>query len=96
MILRTYEPSDREAVWALHNLALDGAGANDPGPWYDNLDRVETCYFDGGDFLVGYHGERLVAMAGCGGSTKQLAKSGACAFIRIISDRASVKPSSRR
>ena len=51
-------------MWALHNLALDGAGANDPGPWDNDLDSVETCYFDGGDFLVGYDGERLVAMGG--------------------------------
>ncbi|MDE0249309.1 MAG: GNAT family N-acetyltransferase [Gammaproteobacteria bacterium] len=51
-------------MWALHNLALDGAGGSDPGPWDNDLDRVETCYFDGGDFLVGYDGERLVAMGG--------------------------------
>lgn len=39
MKLRTYEPSDQDAVWTLHNLALDGAGANHPGPWDNDLDR---------------------------------------------------------
>ena len=64
MVLRTCGPSDREAVWALHNLALDGAGTNHPGPRESELDRVGTRYLDGGDFLAGYDGEWLVAMGG--------------------------------
>ncbi|OYR82541.1 hypothetical protein DJ72_09110, partial [Halorubrum distributum] len=53
--LRTYEPPDETAVWALHEWAIAETGV-DPSdiPGTDDLRTVETSYLDpGGDFVVG-------------------------------------------
>ena len=62
--IRRYEPEDREAVWRLHNEALDEVGAHlGNGPWDDNLHCIEAAYLEaGGEFLVGVLGRRVVAM----------------------------------
>lgn len=64
MRIRRYEPEDREAVWRLHNEALDGVGAHlGNGPWDDDLHEVEAAYLEaGGEFLVGVLDGRVVAM----------------------------------
>ena len=62
--VRRYQPSDRQAVWDLHNLALHDAQAHGGnGPWDADLRAIESSYLDeGGEFLVGTIGRRVVAM----------------------------------
>ena len=62
--IRRYQPSDYEAVWRLHNVALHAAGAHaGSGPWDDDLHQIEAVYLDnGGEFLVGINRGRIVAM----------------------------------
>ncbi len=62
--LRRYRDDDREAVWQLHNLALEHAGAHGgSGPWDDDLNAIRETYLDGGgEFLVGVDGGQIVAM----------------------------------
>ncbi len=64
MRLRRYRDADREAVWQLHNLALEHAGAHGgSGPWDDDLNAIRATYLErGGEFLVGVEGRRIVAM----------------------------------
>jgi ribosomal protein S18 acetylase RimI-like enzyme len=63
MHVRRYLPADREAVWELHNVALDAAGARFPGPWDADFDDIEGIYLrSGGEFLVGTVDGRVVAM----------------------------------
>ncbi|CAN5647133.1 hypothetical protein BH24ACT22_BH24ACT22_02630 [soil metagenome] len=62
--IRQYEPDDYEAVWNLHNTALNDVGAHlGNGSWDDDLNHIETIYSEnGGEFLVGVQEERLVAI----------------------------------
>lgn len=62
--IRRFRASDREAVWHLHNVALTTVGAHaGNGAWDDDLHAIETVYLaDGGEFLVGTLGGKLVAM----------------------------------
>ncbi len=64
LVIRRYEARDHDAVWALHNLALEQVGAHaGNGPWDEDLHRIEDAYLrDGGEFLVGQLGEHIVAM----------------------------------
>ena len=64
MEVRRYITSDHDAVWDLHNLALNEVGAHaGNGPWDDDLHRIETEYLDaGGEFYVGVLEDRIVAM----------------------------------
>ncbi|MDQ4048226.1 MAG: GNAT family N-acetyltransferase [Actinomycetota bacterium] len=64
MRLRRYRDEDREAVWHLHNLALEHAGAHGgSGPWDDDLNAIAETYLErGGEFLVGLEGRQIVAM----------------------------------
>ncbi|HEY3759644.1 MAG TPA: GNAT family N-acetyltransferase [Solirubrobacteraceae bacterium] len=64
--LRSFNDGDTEAVWRLHNLALEDAGVHGGhGPWEADLDDIPTAYLDsGGDFLVGFANGALVAMGG--------------------------------
>jgi len=63
---RSFRDDDAEAVWRLHNLALDQAGAHGGrGPWENDLRDIPATYLDtGGDFLVGLIDDELVAMGG--------------------------------
>ncbi len=76
--IRRYEARDHDADWALHNLALAQVGAHaGNGPWDEDLHRIEDAYLrDGGEFLVGLLGDRIVAMG---------------AFRRTGTDRAEIK-----
>ena len=62
--IRRYRLSDCDAVWALHNLALDDADAHlGPGPWDDDFKRIKEIYLNGdGEFLVAFHEDRLAGM----------------------------------
>jgi GNAT superfamily N-acetyltransferase len=64
LTIRRYQAGDREAVWSLHNLALEEVGAHaGNGPWDEDVRRVEATYLgDGGEFLVGVLEGRVVAM----------------------------------
>ena len=77
MEVRRYRASDHDAVWELHNIALNDVGAHaGNGPWDDDLHRIEAEYIEaGGEFYVGSVEGRIVAM----GAIKRL--SDACAEI---------------
>ena len=62
--VRRYEPGDREAVWKLHNDALNDVGAHlGNGAWDDDLHAIESVYLQGGgEFLVGERDGHVVAM----------------------------------
>jgi GNAT superfamily N-acetyltransferase len=61
--VRRYQSSDLDAVKNLHRIGLEANGSYiGSGPWEKDLDTIEATYFDGGDFFVGYLGERLVVM----------------------------------
>lgn len=64
--LRSFREEDTEAVWQLHNLALDNVGAQGGrGAWEDDLRDIRATYLDsGGDFLVGFLDGELVAIGG--------------------------------
>jgi ribosomal protein S18 acetylase RimI-like enzyme len=64
LTIRRYREADHDAVWEVHNLALHQVGAHvGNGPWDDDLHHVAEVYMaDGGEFLVGEVGTRVVAM----------------------------------
>jgi ribosomal protein S18 acetylase RimI-like enzyme len=61
---RRYLPSDHDAVWELHNLALRKVGALlGDGPWNDDFHHLEDTYIKcGGEFLVGELEGRIIVM----------------------------------
>lgn len=63
-MIRRFQDSDHDAVWALHNDALHHAGAHaGSGPWDDDLHAIRRVYLEqGGDFIVGPVDDELVAM----------------------------------
>lgn len=64
--LRSFCDNDADAVWHLHDAALEEAGTHGGrGPWEDDLRNIRGTYLDsGGDFLVGLLDGELVAMGG--------------------------------
>ena len=64
MIIRPYEPSDFDAVWELHNVALEATGAHlGTGPWYKDLEDISNVYLKNrGCFFVGLVDGRMIAM----------------------------------
>ena len=64
LLIRRYRAPDRDAVWELHNVALDAVGAHGGhGPFDDDLHHIEDVYLSGGgEFLVGELDGRIVAM----------------------------------
>ena len=64
MEVRRYRAGDHDAVWDLHNVALNEVGAHvGNGPWDDDLHRIEAVYIQaGGEFYVGTIDGRIVAM----------------------------------
>jgi ribosomal protein S18 acetylase RimI-like enzyme len=62
--IRRYREGDREAVWALHNVALHTVGAHlGNGPWDEDLRSILAVYLEtGGEFLVGELDGQIVAM----------------------------------
>jgi ribosomal protein S18 acetylase RimI-like enzyme len=65
LVLRRYEPSDLQAVWALHQLASQVAGVPTPEPYFSDLHDIERAFLNnGGAFVVGEYEGRIVAMGG--------------------------------
>jgi len=63
--LRRYEPSDLQAVWALHQLASQVAGVPTPELYFSDLHDVESAFLNsGGEFVVGECQGYIVAMGG--------------------------------
>lgn len=65
LTVRDYRPTDRDAVWDLHERALRDAGAFDPDltTLDDDFRRIPEVYVDpGGAFLVGEFAGDIVAM----------------------------------
>ena len=64
VVIRRHREADHDAVWAVHNAALNAVGAHvGNGPWDDDLHHIEKVYFqDGGEFLVGECEGEVVAM----------------------------------
>ena len=62
--LRRFEAPDARVVRELHYLGLTAAGAHlGRGPWDRDLDAIAATYLDdGGEFLVGLCGGRVVAI----------------------------------
>jgi GNAT superfamily N-acetyltransferase len=80
LVVRSYLPSDRAAVWDLHVTALEAVGARAIDPEARGVDAdfadIDGVYLrSGGEFLVGLLGDRIVAI----GALKRL--SGAVAEI---------------
>ena len=64
MQIRRYRRTDRDDVWALHDLALKPTGAHPgSGRWDEGLHQIGKVYLDnGGEFLVGVHAGEIVAI----------------------------------
>ena len=61
--IRRYEASDLTDVLRLHEAALRDVGAYvEDERWEEDLRDIESNYLEDGEFLVGIHDERLVAM----------------------------------
>lgn len=62
--IRRYEHGDAEAVWRLHVLGLEHAGAySGSGPWDEDLRDIESAYLSvGGEFFVVTHQGQVVGM----------------------------------
>ena len=75
--IRRYDPADREAIWELHNLALNLIGAHGGnGEWDADLHSIGEQYLDaGGEFIVGLVDERIVAMGALSVSTRKPPRS---------------------
>jgi ribosomal protein S18 acetylase RimI-like enzyme len=65
LVLRRYEPSDLQAVWALHQHASQVAGVPTPEPYFSDLHDVEGAFLNrGGECVVGAYQGQMVAMGG--------------------------------
>lgn len=83
--LRSFQPGDGEAVWGLHDEALDDAGVHGGhGPWEDDLRDIAGVYLDpGGDFVVAIADDELVGM---GGLQRRSANEGEIRRMRVCPD----------
>jgi GNAT superfamily N-acetyltransferase len=65
LVLRRYDPSDSQAVWALHRLASEVAGLPTPEQYFSDLHDVESTFINSsGEFIVGEYKGQIVAMGG--------------------------------
>jgi hypothetical protein len=63
LVLRRYEPSDLQAVWALHQLASQVAGVATPEASFSDLHDGESAFLDsGGEFVVGEYEGHIVTI----------------------------------
>ena len=64
--IRRYQERDHDAVWALHNLALNAVNAHaGNGPWDDDVHHIVEVYLQAdGEFLVGERDGQIVAIGG--------------------------------
>ena len=62
MNIRRYSSADRDAVWALHKVAMEAVAAYFPGAGDADFDDIEGVYLgSGGEFLVGELDGTIVA-----------------------------------
>ena len=66
LTIRRFVPTDHDAVWNLHNVALYRIGVHaGNGPWDDDPHNIEALYIDrGGVFVVGIEDGRILATGG--------------------------------
>jgi GNAT superfamily N-acetyltransferase len=64
--IRRFEDHDHDAVWTLHNLALNAVNAHGGnGAWDDDLHHIPAVYLQaGGEFLVGELNGVIIAIGG--------------------------------
>jgi ribosomal protein S18 acetylase RimI-like enzyme len=84
LIIRQYQPNDKEAVKALHFAGLEQLGAK-PDPYYDDdLNHIEESYLnDKGEFLVGTENGEIVVI---GAIRKLTFKKGEIKRVRVRHD----------
>ncbi len=80
MEVRRYRASDHDAVWELHNVALNDVGAHaGSGLWDDDLHRIEVEYIEaGGEVLSRVASSRW---AGSSGSRTPAPRYAECGYI---------------
>jgi GNAT superfamily N-acetyltransferase len=65
LVLKRYEASDLQAVWALHQHASQVAGVPTPEPYFSDLNDIAAAFLNnGGEFVVGEYDGHIVAMGG--------------------------------
>ena len=65
LTIRRYQSSDNKDLRKLYELAsIHSEIGYRSGPWESDFDDMEHHYFPGGEFLVGYIGDIMVAMGG--------------------------------
>ena len=66
MVIRQYQPSDREEIFDLHVRALKNENAHlYTGPWEEDFDDIEGIYLaNRGEFIVGIIDGKIIAMGG--------------------------------
>ncbi len=65
LIIRKYIIEDKEEVKKLYELSsIYSEIGYRSGPWEKDFEDIEETYFNGGEFLVGFVGEKIVAMGG--------------------------------
>jgi GNAT superfamily N-acetyltransferase len=64
--LHSFRPEDAEAVWTLHDAALEDVAVHGGrGPWEEDLRDIPAAYLEpGGEFLVALADGKLMGMAG--------------------------------
>jgi GNAT superfamily N-acetyltransferase len=74
--IRRYEPTDNEAVWRLHHVALHDAEAHAGSEeWDEDLHNIESVYLhNDGEFLVGTYRGEIVAMGALRKTTPERAE----------------------
>jgi len=72
--IRTYQPANFNAVFNLHNVALEATGAHvGNGNWDSDLLNIESVYLqDNGSFLVGILDNQIIAMGALRKITKEI------------------------
>jgi ribosomal protein S18 acetylase RimI-like enzyme len=84
LIIRQYQPKDKEAVKALHFAGLEQFGAKPDAYHDDDLNHIEKDYLNnGGEFLVGTESGEIVVI----GAIKNLTfKKGEIKRVRVRRD----------
>lgn len=74
LVIRQYQPSDKEEVFNLHVRALKNENAYlYTGVWEKDFDDIEGIYLNNrGEFLVGMKDNRIVAMGGLRKTTEDI------------------------
>src|SRR5579864_3871341 len=75
-IVRKYQPSDKEAVKKLYELAsIKSEIGYRSGPWEQDFKDIEGTYFNGGEFLLGILNNEVIAIGGYRKITETMGRS---------------------